>query len=172
MRWNIFPSIGAGSAPSQHVRSTALPYNGHMYSLLMIALISAVLSFLARSAVEHFLLSRTDIFPPWIALDLTENAGVAFGITFAPFLQSFLILLAMIILLFLAYHTTSATQKVGLGIILGGAIANILDRLPDGRVTDFIAVWHFPVFNIADSFITIGVALLLWEHFLHSQPSS
>jgi signal peptidase II len=56
---------------------------------------------------------------------------------------------------------------LGFSFILGGALGNLIDRIADGRVTDFIdwyaGNYHWPTFNVADSFITVGVALLIIE---------
>jgi signal peptidase II len=54
-------------------------------------------------------------------------------------------------------------SQAGFGLILGGALANVVDRFPDGLVTDMIQVGAFPVFNVADSCITVGLGLLLLE---------
>jgi len=55
-------------------------------------------------------------------------------------------------------------MALGFGLLLGGALGNIADRFDDGHVTDFIQIGWWPLFNIADSCITIGVIiLLLWE---------
>ena len=53
------------------------------------------------------------------------------------------------------------TLKLAMGLQLGGAAGNLIDRLRVGRVTDFISVGSFPVFNIADASISVGVAVLL-----------
>ena len=62
---------------------------------------------------------------------------------------------------------------ISLGLILGGAIGNLIDRVAYGYVIDFFDVyyqnWHWPVFNIADSAITLGVAFMLYESFMHKE---
>jgi signal peptidase II len=59
----------------------------------------------------------------------------------------------------------STANRIGLALILGGAIGNLYDRVLAGKVTDFIEVykgsWSFPAFNVADSAITVGAAFLL-----------
>jgi signal peptidase II len=50
---------------------------------------------------------------------------------------------------------------VALGLLIGGSVSNLFDRVRNGYVTDFIHVSHWPTFNLADSFIVVGVALLL-----------
>jgi signal peptidase II len=77
----------------------------------------------------------------------------------------------------LAPHSKSA--RLGLGLILGGAIGNLIDRIWMGAVTDFIDMqtsieWirTFPIFNIADSALTVGVAILLFDFLLHRREIS
>lgn len=53
-------------------------------------------------------------------------------------------------------------MRLGLALMLGGAVGNLIDRVKDGEVVDFIKVPNFPAFNVADSAITIGVLLLAW----------
>ncbi|HTM62422.1 MAG TPA: signal peptidase II [Burkholderiales bacterium] len=61
----------------------------------------------------------------------------------------------------------------GLALILGGALGNLIDRLRFGQVVDFLdfhaAGWHWPAFNVADSAITVGAALLILEGFVHRE---
>ncbi len=96
-------------------------------------------------------------------LTYTTNTGGAFGI-FAS--QTFLLAVAAIIgvlvfLIYLRYIPLESTLlKVGLGLDLGGAIGNLIDRLRFSEVTDFIDVGAWPVFNIADSAIVVGTILI------------
>jgi signal peptidase II len=115
--------------------------------------------------VDAFLSERISILGSTLGLERTENAGVAFGLSFPPLLQSFLIALALIVVCVLAYRIRSQKiPSIAFGLIIGGALANIVDRFDDGFVTDFIQVGWWPTFNVADSCITVGVAiLLLWE---------
>ena len=63
----------------------------------------------------------------------------------------------------------------GLGLILGGALGNLYDRIAYGHVVDFLDFhamgWHFPAFNVADSAITVGAGILILESFLHQEPA-
>lgn len=105
-------------------------------------------------------------------LTLGYNTGVAFGM-FAnggswPLIVTGLIILGMAVWLVntLRSGELPVTAAWPIGLILGGAIANFVDRLPDGRVTDFLDVGfgaaRWPTFNLADTFIVLGVILLLW----------
>ena len=133
-----------------------------MPPLVSTAAIAFLLSLAGRLLSETFLTARIPILGEFLGLSPTENAGVAFAITFSPILQIVLIGVALLLVLFLAYrarrHRASA---LGFGLIIGGALANILDRLDDGLVTDFFQVGSFPTFNVADSCITVGVGVLL-----------
>jgi signal peptidase II len=61
----------------------------------------------------------------------------------------------------------------GLALILGGALGNVIDRLRFGQVVDFLDFhamgWHWPAFNVADSAITVGAALLILEGLFHEK---
>lgn len=102
------------------------------------------------------------LVPGWLTFRLHHNMGIAFGIQLPSYVQSLLIAVALLVVLAMAL--TSARDKVrdvGYGIIVGGALANIIDRSFDGLVTDFISVGTFPIFNLADACISIGVTLLI-----------
>lgn len=96
-----------------------------------------------------------------ISIDHVENSGAAFGL-FPQFQWLYLIVAAVVvayILLVGQRYGTTALRQVLLGMILGGAISNGIDRLAAGRVVDFIDLHWWPVFNVADMAIVIGIAL-------------
>jgi signal peptidase II len=68
------------------------------------------------------------------------------------------------------WRTSSLLVGLALGLIAGGAVGNVIDRLRFGAVTDFLdfhwGEWHFPAFNLADSAITVGVGLLVIDGLL------
>jgi signal peptidase II len=83
---------------------------------------------------------------------------------------------ALIIALGLAFWLTRVTHlltALGVGLVIGGALGNVIDRLRFGAVFDFldfyVGTYHWPAFNVADSCITIGVVLLLWDGLFHGQ---
>ncbi len=109
---------------------------------------------------------------PGFQLTLALNRGIAFsqfsGATGWQYhlLVGFIILLALVI----AYHMMKANDTgtaVGLMLLTGGAIGNLLDRLFYGAIVDFIELycyqWHWPVFNVADIAIFAGVVILAWR---------
>lgn len=102
------------------------------------------------------------------------NSGAAFGVLqgAGPLLVMTSIIGMAAIIVFL-FNPTFAhpLMRLGLAFMLGGAVGNLIDRVKDGEVVDFIKVPNFPAFNVADSAITIGVALLVWAMLREPQPS-
>lgn len=102
-----------------------------------------------------------------------ENPGVAFGLFqyAAPLYRDLLIgasSLALLVILVLLWRSQQ-TSRTGyaMALIAGGACGNLLDRVVHGKVVDFLLFYwgnhSFPVFNLADSSIVVGAALLVWE---------
>jgi signal peptidase II len=93
------------------------------------------------------------------------NSGAAFGM-FQNGNLVFTILAFVVIAAIIYYYPfvqhEDWTLKVAMGLQLAGAVGNLIDRLMMGKVTDFISVGAFPVFNIADASITVGVIVLLF----------
>lgn len=113
--------------------------------------------------IENFLSERIAIIGSLVGLQRSTNAGVAFGLELG-LAEPLLIAVAAGVVAIMAFRTAGTRMsQSGFGLILGGGAANILDRLHDGRVTDIFQVGNFPIFNIADSCITVGVAMLLIE---------
>lgn len=112
-----------------------------------------------------------DQFSKWLiqrsAIEPVFNNGIAFGI---PLKGTIMILLnAVIILVFLGImwqlgnFQNSLTLIVTI-LVLGGAIGNFIDRIMIGHVIDFIKIWKWPTFNIADTFISTGITLAIIFH--------
>src|SRR3989344_3779613 len=133
--------------------------------LLSTIILAFSLSFAGRFLAESFLTERVPLLGIFVGLSPSENAGFAFGVTFSPLLQYILIGGALVLVAFLAYRSRQEkVSSIAFGLIIGGALGNIVDRLDDGFVTDFFQVGSFPTFNVADSCITVGVGMLvLWE---------
>ncbi|MEO0496572.1 MAG: signal peptidase II [Pseudomonadota bacterium] len=111
---------------------------------------------------------------PFISLYRTWNEGIAFSL-FAGLDELFLIILALIVLLFVTYLWWSVEPKrwlsrLGFALIWGGAVGNLIDRIWHGHVIDFILVhtqtWSFAIFNTADSFISVGAAAVVLDEVL------
>ena len=158
------------------------------FRFLTALMIALAIDFLTKAWVEQSLLLYTSIplIGEFFRLTLGYNTGVAFGL-FAnggvwPLVVTGLIIIMLAVWLVRALHTGEIAGIAAwpIGLILGGALANFVDRLPDGRVTDFLDVGlgstRWPTFNLADSFIVVGAAMLLWislksKHPEQDQPS-
>ncbi len=120
---------------------------------------------------------------PYARIIHIPNTGVAFGM-FQNMGWLFTILSSLVALLIIIYYPrvprADWSLRIAMGLQLGGAVGNLIDRLTIGHVTDFISVGNFAIFNIADASITIGVAVLIlgvWlqeraEKRLISQPAA
>jgi signal peptidase II len=113
---------------------------------------------------------RTDLVPNWLWLTHVRNRGAAFGLLpqFTPLLLAFSLAVAAVLIYY--YRRTPADRveiRAALALIFGGALANAYDRATDLRgVVDFIGVPHWPVFNLADSAVTVGVTVLVLSALL------
>ena len=149
--------------------------------ILGVTLIIAVLDQISKLAILDLLGfpgQEITILPNCFSLIRVSNQGTAFGL-FAQQNSLFVVvsLIIIAVLLFYSYrffHYGTLFQ-VASGLILGGAIGNLIDRLERGGVVDFLDCYlriggkefHWPAFNLADSAICIGVALLMFLTFRH-----
>lgn len=125
----------------------------------------AVLDVVTKVLAEQHLARGPIVFvKDWAALRLAYNRGVAFsaleGLPPTALAIGAVVLLGIVVwsLRAMAAKTWGA---VALSLVSAGGLCNAVDRIFDGRVTDMISVWKWPVFNVADSGITVGVAILL-----------
>ncbi|WP_237168435.1 signal peptidase II [Paracoccus shandongensis] len=110
---------------------------------------------------------------PILNFVLVRNEGVSFGMLSGVVPWWVLTLLSLAIVTVLASWLWSAQSRVlsvALGLIIGGALSNVLDRIRHGAVTDFLdlhlAAYHWPAFNLADMAIVVGTALLLLDSLI------
>jgi signal peptidase II len=105
-----------------------------------------------------------DSILPGVSLVHVRNTGVAFG----AFAGGGLIVIALVaaalaaLVFYFVTHVDRPLVWLPTGLLLGGSLGNIIDRVRDGAVTDFIKLPHWPAFNVADIAITFGVLTLLW----------
>jgi signal peptidase II len=109
---------------------------------------------------------------PYARIVHWSNSGAAFG-SFQDGNAVFMVLAVIVIVAIIYYHPRvdrgDWTLRLAMGLQMGGAAGNLIDRIRMGKVTDFISVGSFPVFNVADSSITIGVAVLLLGAWLRER---
>ncbi|MDX9850530.1 MAG: signal peptidase II [Anaerolineaceae bacterium] len=141
------------------------------YSLLIIvAIIIISLDQYTKYLVRQNLDLWTESWVPWdwmlpyMRIVHVPNTGVAFGM-FQGFGDIFSIIAVVVVLIIILYFPrvplADWSLRLAMSLQLSGAIGNLIDRLSIGHVTDFISVGNFPVFNVADASITIGVVVLI-----------
>ena len=124
------------------------------------------------------------VVPGFVSLTHVRNTGAAFGLlnrTDLPFKTALLVGLAVAALVGIAVYATrlppdQRLARAGLALVLGGAVGNLIDRVRTGYVLDFVDVYwrdyHFWAFNVADSAITVGVALIVLDMILDARGAA
>lgn len=110
-----------------------------------------------------------------------QNTGSAFGLfrgysaylTVVSFLGAIMLILYFLVIRYHIRLLDNRLSKIAMGLVLGGTVGNLINRLTLGYVTDFIQIGIWPAFNVADSCITIGVIILVFSLlFLHKSKES
>ena len=141
---------------------------------------------LTKTLVERLTVSgwRREVIPGFFDLVHTRNPGIAFGLladTSLPWMRMALVGLSVVAAaamawLLIAGRAGGQRSRAGIALILGGAAGNLFDRLLDGGVVDFLLFYYhrfeWPAFNVADSAIVIGAALVLMELLLARHPET
>jgi signal peptidase II len=137
---------------------------------LLPAVLVIVVDQISKQLVWHSFFPgyQTDLIPNILRLTLVKNQGAAFGLFEGG--RVFFIVASLIAVFFITYlgfrlPAKERYKRLLLGLILGGAVGNLIDRVYDGAVIDFIEMgiaghW-WPVYNVADIAVTVGAALLL-----------
>lgn len=144
---------------------------------LWVSALVLVVDQLTKWLVEaHLALYQTIELLPFLALRKAYNEGAAFSFLSdaSGWQRWFFIVLALVVIVILLVWLLRLPReewqvRLALVLIIGGAAGNVIDRIIYGHVVDFIDVfygsWHWPTFNVADSAITVGAALLLLDVF-------
>ena len=135
-----------------------------LYSVAgVVLLLDQITKFLSLSYLKPRL--SIPIIPGVFHLSFVENAGIAFGLfQNRPEFWTVIIALSVIVLLIVSwfFKAQPLPKRLAFAFILGGAAGNCIDRIRFERVIDFLDFRIWPVFNLADSFITIGVLMFVW----------
>ncbi len=150
------------------------PY--HIIKQLSVPLLIATVVLIADQLTKAWVLrtwpepytGEIPLLEGWLALMYVQNTGVAFGL-FSGIPQFFtftsLLIVAAAVYWYLTYRPEPQPWfAICLGLIIGGAIGNVVDRIRFGYVVDFIKTFdgRFPVFNIADASIVVGIVIISW----------
>lgn len=107
---------------------------------------------------------------PFFNIVMVWNQGVSFGLfnqstDYGPVILVILALVISAVFLIWLFRSNSDLQRLGIAMVIGGALGNVIDRARFGAVIDFLDVhaagYHWPAFNVADSFVVVGVGILI-----------
>ena len=134
------------------------------FALIVVAAAAIVADQVTKQVVGRTLAlgDSVDIIGPF-SIHHVQNSGIAFGL-FASRTALVIVVTAVAVGFMLWFFARSGRRHpvlpVALGLVLGGSIANLIDRIRLGHVTDFLDLVAWPAFNLADTFIVVGVAIL------------
>jgi signal peptidase II len=133
-------------------------------TVVVVALVVTLVDALSKIWVRHALATRSVHVFGVVWLRLQYNTGISFSINQSgPLLTTVVTVFVAVCVVAVAIRAQRGAPAIGFGLLLGGGVANVIDRLAANphRVTDFIAVSSFPVFDLADVAITGGFIILL-----------
>ncbi len=141
----------------------------------LLVLILLVADQVSKELVEAFLPFHQAVpVLPFLSLFRTYNQGIAFSL-FSSLGDKALIALTLVIMAFVIWlwrqaHISRLWARLGFALVLGGALGNLVDRIVHGHVIDFVLFhvgnWSFAVFNLADSLISVGAVLILFDELV------
>jgi signal peptidase II len=139
---------------------------------VVVAVLVFIVDRVTKGLVVAYVPSGTEVRAlPFVWITNAQNSGAAFSI--APNATAFFLLASIAVagglIWYVARTPMHLVTAVFLGLVLGGTVGNGYDRLVHGTVTDFVALHFWPVFNVADAAITVGVTLLLAWYLLRQR---
>jgi len=151
----------------------AAAHDGRWPRWLLLSLAIVVADLLTKIAIQHVLRPGGEIpLTSFLSLVLTFNTGAAFSFLrdageWPRYFFSAVAIAVAALIIWLLRRGGDAWYCTGLALILGGGLGNLWDRLMLGHVVDFLLFhwehWYYPAFNVADSAITVGAALLIFD---------
>jgi signal peptidase II len=141
---------------------------------LLISAIAVVLDQVSKFWILYSVMAPPRVIEvtPFFNLVLAWNKGISFGMfntgsTYGPLLLTGLAIVIVIALCIWLWRADTKWVACALGLVIGGAVGNVIDRVRFGAVVDFLDVhafgYHWPAFNVADSAICVGAAILILE---------
>jgi signal peptidase II len=133
--------------------------------LAIVALAAILADQVTKHIVTHTLgLDEAEHVIGPLSIHHVQNSGIAFGL-FSSATAGVAVITGIAVVWMLVFFARSGSRHpvlpAALGLLIGGSVSNLVDRIRLGHVTDFIDLRYWPAFNLADSFIVIGVAILL-----------
>jgi signal peptidase II len=140
--------------------SVAAPWRRAAVVAALVLLVDQISKALVSSSIA---LGASRSLLPGVTIVHAENSGVAFSLFTGSEVAVVMVTIVIVaaVLAFFARHRHRRLIWLASGLIIGGALGNLVDRIRTGAVTDFIQLPHWPAFNFADTSITLGVLALL-----------
>ena len=160
------------------------PQKIHLFGLgFGLAMVTVALDQLSKWWVVNLIMKPPAVVEvgPFFNLVLGYNRGVSFGMfgsdsELGRWLLTALAILIIFALIIWLFRIEKLRLACALGLIIGGAIGNVIDRIIIGAVVDFLdfhlASFHWPAFNVADMGITCGAAMLIWDAIFDQKPDN
>jgi signal peptidase II len=151
----------------------AVPRLIEIWTPILVVVLDQVTKALVRKKLPLY--ASTTIIPGFMDFTHVPNSGTAFGLLQSvdfPFKTAVIAMIAAAAMISVGIYAASLARhqfiaRIGLALIIGGAAGNLIDRVVVGSVVDFVDVywrtWHFWVFNVADSAISIGVTVMILD---------
>jgi signal peptidase II len=139
-----------------------------------VAVAAAVADQLTKRVIEQRIgMNESHSVLPGLSITHVQNTGIAFGVLPGRLAMVSILTAAAVVWMLVHFARSGARHTifpVALGLLVGGSVSNLADRVRQGHVTDFIHISHWPTFNLADSFIVVGVLLLALALMRIEQP--
>lgn len=137
--------------------------------IVIISLIALIIDIISKRLVINFMFPdmSINIISNFFSLTYAKNEGIAFSLLDGK--VDFIVIMSVIIIgmliKYLKDNKVEKVEQIAYGLLIGGALGNLLDRILYGYVIDFLDFnifgYHYPIFNFADTFIVIGILILI-----------
>jgi signal peptidase II len=151
------------------------------WAVLLFSAVVVVLDQATKLAIRHYFLlyDSRPVLGDFLRLTYVENPGMAFSLQLGdPLFLTIFGMLASMVILILMYRLREERflTRFSLALVFGGALGNLIDRFAHGGVVDFIEInvgsLNFPVFNLADAAVTVGMCILIVVVLIDKEPSA
>jgi signal peptidase II len=143
------------------------PYACFFFIFIVTLLFDGITKYYIRLQAPSLALHPIQLGCEWVYITYTQNTGAAWSLFQGYNFQLALLGMIVLIIIFWKHFRTIAIRPITYGLLCGGILGNVVDRIRYGYVTDFIDIYlpfyHWPSFNIADSAICIAVVFLLFS---------
>ena len=134
-----------------------------VFAVTVVSILLAILDQLTKFFVIKYFLKPKILIDGFLKIIYSENTGIAFSIPFPFTLLMILTVFLIGLILYFSYKELDLNKKLSIfsvSLVIGGALGNLADRLAKGYVVDFLSIWKYPLFNLADVFIVAGILML------------